>query len=166
MTPPPRNAHTPRGLIRLTMCVCVCGLCIVGVEDGDALKKSSGSTDASALSSLSLQSMTSAPREPRHWRRRSSSTPPSNPSTFGVSVRAVVLYLTGARFCFFFVLDSLYLMCSLAVCVCVCVYIYISIYIYIYVSYARVYTHTHTHTHVLLADIYIQGLTRALIVTG
>ncbi len=129
------------------MYVCVCGLCIVGVEDGDALKKSSGSTDASALSSLSLQTIASAPREPRHWRRRSSSTPPSNPSTLDVSVRVVVVYLTGARFCFFFVLDSLYLMCSLAVCVCVCVYIYISIYIYIYTSYARVHTHTHTHTH-------------------
>jgi hypothetical protein len=160
MPPPPRNAHTPRGLIRLTMCVCVCGLCIVGVEDGDALKKSSGSTDASALSSLSLQPMASAPREPRHWRRRSSSTPPSNPSTFKVSVRVVVLYLTGARFCFFFVLDSLYLMCSLAVCVCVCVCvfvcfdIYISIYIYIYESFARVYTHTHTHMSYPPISIY------------
>jgi hypothetical protein len=107
--PPPPNAHTPRGLIHLNVCVCVCGLCIVGVEDGDALRNSSGSTDASALSSLSLQTMASATREPRHWRRRSSSTPPSNPSTLEVSVRAVVVYLTGARFCFFFVLDSLYL---------------------------------------------------------
>jgi len=154
---PPRNAHTPRGLIRLTMCVCVCGLCIVGVEDGDALKKSSGSTDASALSSLSLQTMPSAPREPRHWRRRSSSTPPSNPSTLRVSVRVVVVYLTGARFCFFFVLDSLYLMCSLAVCLCVCVCVCVCvsaiIYICIYVSYARMYTHTHTHMSYLRISI-------------
>ncbi len=84
----------------LNMCVCVCGLCVVGVEDGDALKDSSGSTDASALSSLSLQAITSVPREPRHWRRRSSATPPSNPSPFMVSVRVVVEYLTGASLFF------------------------------------------------------------------
>ena len=98
--PPPPHAHTPRALIRLNMYVCVCGLCIVGVEDGDALKNSSGSTDASALSSLSLQPIASAPREPRHWRRRSSATPPSNPSILEVSVRIVLVYLTGGRFFF------------------------------------------------------------------
>ena len=97
-TPPPPNAHTPRGLIRLTMYVCVCGQCIVGVEEGDAVKSSSGSTDASALSSLSLQTMASATREPRHWRRRSSETPQSLTSTLEVSVRVVGVYLTGARF--------------------------------------------------------------------
>jgi len=155
--PPLRNAHTPRGLIRLNMYVCVCGLCIVGVEDGDALKKSSGSTDASALSSLSLQTIASATREPRHWRRRPSSTPPSPIWNFTASVRVVVVYLTGARFCFFFVLDSLYLMCSLAVCLCVCVCVCVCvsaiIYICIYVSYARMYTHTHTHMSYLRISI-------------
>ena len=99
-TPPPHKAHTARGLISLNVCVCVCVLCIVGVEEGDALKNSSGSTDVSPLSSLSLQTMASAPREPRHWRRRSSATPPSLTSTFRVSVRVVGVYLTGARFFF------------------------------------------------------------------
>ncbi len=32
--PPPPNAHTARGLIRLKMYVCVCGLCVVGFVSG------------------------------------------------------------------------------------------------------------------------------------
>ena len=54
----------------------------------------------------------------------------------------------------------------LCLCVCVCVCLYLYLHLYLHICILRACVHTHTHTHVLLADIYIQGLTRAVLVPG